>query len=154
MTKKKFILDYSVIMNAIKLKNSVGEIDTSAINVLVTIIHECHNLVLTPNMEKNYFDKISFLKRKKELKIDITRLLTIAMSTGGKIDWKSNNLEPVADEHLVPKNDIKLIRLARISHGIIVTSDERLISSLEKHCFGKKYGISFIRTKDFLNRQI
>ncbi len=151
MTKKNFILDDCVFINAAKLSDSKGNQDTCSLAAITNIIDKCHSLVFTYKMEREYFKKIGSLKGKKELKIDISSLLIHASLTEGKLKRMNDDLESVADEHLIHKNDVNLLRLARISRGIIVTSDGRLLKALKDHDFETKYGVKFLQTKDVQN---
>jgi hypothetical protein len=135
-------------MNASKLSDSCGNNDMGALSALSLIIQNCHHLVLTNEMERGYFEKIDLLKKKKELKLDIIPLLKHAYIMEGKVERKSNDLEHVVDEHLIPKNDRNILRLAFVSKGTIVTSDTRLLNALENHNFKENYGIEFTHTKN------
>ncbi|MHA1228135.1 MAG: hypothetical protein ACTSPV_15430 [Candidatus Hodarchaeales archaeon] len=152
MTKKKFILDVCTVINAAMLCDSRGNRDTSSLAAITNIIHKCHHIVLTKELESEYYDKLE--KLGENLKMDISHLLLLASLTTGKIIKKPSRLQPVADEELIHKNDVFLLRLSRVSQGIIVSSDERLCNAMEKHEFEKKYGIQCKKPSDIIDQYL
>jgi hypothetical protein len=152
------LLDENIVILACKLESDRGAADTTCLDLIRTILENCHALIVSGPIWDKYCSQLKALESQAiQLTPGIMRILSALLSDLRKAS------EFLADHELVhvpeiiglggvDEGDILFVRAAASVHGsILVTSDGPLIRALRTHRIDRSYGFALLSPPEALN---
>ena len=139
-----------------KGQNDRGEPDLSCRTLFAQIIEICHTVVLDPALWDRYHSQL-MRPRYDELQVAISLLPVIynAVSIEGKVDIRTNNAAPFAEEGSIPQgsqDDVEAVRLAVETGATLVTTDSALMEDLNSCGVQETYSLQLLSPEEALER--
>ena len=127
--KRTFVIDEDVFMFAHKCEDAGGNLDVTALGLLLDIIRNCHAIATDASLQRKYSQKMDAVRKGRVL---VGFQLLALMSQLGADPSKFKYVEEPGNiecEGQLPEDDRYLVRLAVAAGAVLVTGDSRLRAS-------------------------
>jgi hypothetical protein len=149
--KNTFVIDEDVFLFAQKGEDDKGNLDVTAIKLVLDIFYNCHSIVIDDILWGKYCHKMAALqKNSKLLGVNILGLIRQGFSNPNKGKW-IQNVRTIDCESTIPEDDRYLVRLAVSAGAILVTDDDPLRDSVQKSCLSKRYKLMVLPPIEAIN---
>ena len=124
--KHRFLLDENILHHAIKGVDAHDNLDSTATQLVRLIAQNCHRIVMNGELWDRYWHHLSGLVRTRPSALEPLFLITQLIKYATKLVWDSPESPELPPSVTVPTEDIPIVRIALISHPIVVAADEDL----------------------------
>jgi len=142
--KKSYVIDECCIYHAARLVNEKNEEDFTAIHMLTAIKNHCDKILVNRKLLQFYHKLINKLQQQGNKSIFLLlKLIDDLIPNKSKFIFWETELYKLPNDEELPSDDVYLIRLAKITNSILITSDLRLIEKINpnKDGYSQKYQI-------------